>query len=443
MDTIVVYSAEHSNRLKYVLDWLFKERLQLNYKLTHNEADTHGLPVFISYGKPVANSISIPDTKLLWAKGTEKLTPETDNWNSLPVLFAIKDSGCSIPFDLLSAIFFLLSRYEEYDQRSNDKHGRYPATHSILYKQGLLTRPILDEWVSAFRKQLQQAIGMNLPATHFVFQPTYDIDIAYSHIHKGFMRIMGAYVRAMLKGDMRQISERTQVLKNKQKDPYDSFRWLRQLHKQYDCKPIYFILSANKTTAFDKNIHPQHPAMMRVIKNLAKEGAIGIHPSYYAEDGDLLTKEKNMLEHIAGNTTHISRQHYIKVKLPDTYRMLLRHNIKEDYTMGYGSHLGFRAGTGNSFYWFDAEQDTVTPLRVHPFCFMDTTAHFEAKLSPTEAFAKLEAMSTILEKTGSPLITIFHNFSLGTSSEWKGWRQCYEAFMQEKTTRTHHEEHTH
>ena len=102
--------------------------------------------------------------------------------------------------------------------------------------------------------------------------------------------------------------------------------------------------------------------------------------------------------------------------------------------MGYGSHLGFRAGTGNSFFWFDVEKDTVTPLRVYPFCFMDTTAHYEAKLSPADAFRKLEAMSKLLEHTGSTMITIFHNFSLGTSSEWRGWKQAYETFLQEKTT---------
>jgi hypothetical protein len=257
--------------------------------------------------------------------------------------------------------------------------------------------------------------------------------MAYSHIHKGVGRIIGAYMRALLKGDVKQISERTQVLKKKQKDPYDSFRWLRQLHREYDVKPLYFVLSAFKTSAFDKNIHPQHPAMMRVIKNLARDGVVGIHPSYYSEHDDRTTNEKKVLEHVSGRIVHISRHHYIKIKLPHTYRLLLKNYITEDYSMGYGSHLGFRAGTGNSFSWFDLEQDTVTSLRVHPFCFMDTTAHYEEKLSPSKAFEELEAMSRILEKTGSTLVTIFHNFSLGTSNEWKGWRAAYEQFMQEKS----------
>jgi hypothetical protein len=200
---------------------------------------------------------------------------------------------------------------------------------------------------------------------------------------------------------------------------------------------LYFVLAAAKTTAFDKNIHPKHPAMMRVIKNLAKEGIIGIHPSYYSHHNDTLSREKTMLEFVSGRSTHISRQHYIKVKLPDTYRLLINNKIIDDYSMGYGSHLGFRAGTGSSFLWFDVEKDIATQLRVHPFCFMDTTAHYEVKLSISEAFERLEAMSKVLEKTGSTLITVFHNFSLGTSSEWKGWRQAYEIFLGEKATQHH------
>lgn len=437
MEPIVVYTAETSNRLKFVLDWLFKERLQLDYTLTTSIQDTQSHQCFISYGPALPDSISIPDTGMLWQNDIVKMVPAKSMWKDLPVLFAVQDKDCTLPFDLFTATFYLLTRYEEYHAFNGDKHGRYPATNSILYKNGWLSRPIVDEWVCAFRKLLQAKLGFTLPATHFLFQPTYDIDMAYSHLHKGFGRIMGAYMRALLKFDVRQISERTQVLKKKQKDPFDSFRWLRHLHKEYDCKALYFILSSAETTAYDKNIHPRHPAMIRVIKNIAKDGTIGIHPSYYSDEQNKMGKEKKMLEEVIERKINISRQHYIRIKTPDTYRMLLNNGITEDYSMGYGGYLGFRAGTGNSFYWFDIERNEVTALRVHPFCFMDTTAHYEAKLSAMEAFEKLHAMSKILERTGSAMITIFHNFSLGTAHEWKGWRKAYEDFVIEKAMLHH------
>lgn len=433
METIAVYTTQKSSRLTYVLDWLLKERLHTSYTIITNEAEASALPFCLAYGAPLPNSISIPDGGLLWQQGTEKVTVETGNWQDIPTLFANGTAGYSLPFDLLSALFFLLSRYEEYYAFEPDKHGRYPATSSIMYRQGWLLRPLADEWVHAFKKVLRTKHTTLYNETHFLYQPTYDIDMAYSHLHKGATRIIGAYMRALLKMDVGQINERTKVLKKKQKDPYDSFRWLRQLHKAYDYKPLYFVLSAEKTTDFDKNIHPGHPAMMRVIKNLAREGATGIHPSYYSDKGDMMSNEKQLLERVTGRSIHISRQHYIRVKTPDTYRLLLQNGIAEDYSMGYGSHLGFRAGTGNSFYWYDLQNETTTRLRIHPFCFMDTTAYYEAKLTAAEAFEMLELMCRRLQQTGSVLITIFHNFSLGTSAEWKGWRQAYERFLEEKS----------
>lgn len=435
MDSIVVYSSFMSPRLSYTLQWLLKERLQLDYTITNTlPAEVAEGAHVIAYGTVVQGAICIPAAGLLSQTGTAALSPQVGSWQDIPALFfADTTDGYTLPFDLLSAIFYLISRYEEYDSYTPDKHGRYPAQNSILYRNGWMSRPVADEWVAAFRWLIEEAWDISVPAAHFVYRPTYDIDMAYSHLHKGLRRIAGAYIRALLRVDVRQISQRTRVLKKKQKDPYDSFRWLRQLHKEYGFVPLYFVLSALRTTRFDKNIHPHHPAMVRVIKNLVRDGAIGIHPSYYCNEANLMQAEKSSLEQVAGRTTMLSRQHYIRMVMPQTYRWLVQHHISDDYSMGYGTHLGFRAGTGSSFLWYDLENESATGLRIHPFCFMDTTAHYEAGLSASQAFDQLAAMCRILQETNSTLITIFHNFSLGTDEEWKGWREAYENFMQDRS----------
>jgi hypothetical protein len=447
MDEIVVYSTVSSPRITYVLDWLLKERLQIPYRVEYAGADGRMQGQFpggsvqgqmavagggvhvICYGVAVEGAVCIPSSGLLGQSGMQQQHVATGEWQSIPTLFAENDSAYSVPFDLFSALFYLLSRYEEYGPFAADKHGRYPATESVIYRNGWLQRPIADEWVHAFRCELERKLQVKLPPPIFSFCATYDIDIAYSHLHKGVGRIAGAFLRALLHADLKQVNQRSRVLRKKQKDPYDAFRWMRQIHKEYGVSPTYFVLAALHTTRFDKNIHPQHPAMVRVIKNLAKEGKFGIHPSYYSQEGSAMQQEKKVLEQIAGHVTTLSRQHYIRAVLPHTYRMLLSQGITDDYSMGYGTHLGFRAGTGCPFYWYDLEREEVTSLRVHPFCFMDTTAHYEAGLEAQQAFERLEAMTEILRRTGSVLVTVFHNFSLGTADEWKGWRQAYELFL--------------
>lgn len=429
MNAVIVYTPHISSRLQYTLAWVLGERLRLPYKLCSNPADAAGKPLVIAYGAILPGAICIPTAPLLLQQGTDVPVPDTGQWQHMPTLYPSANAGYTLPFDILSAVFYLLARCEEYSGYTPDKHGRYPAQASILYQMGILHRPIADEWIHALRLLLQEQWHTRLPVPMYSYRPSYDIDIAYSYLHKGLARTTGAWLRALLKADVAQLRSRMEVIRKKQKDPYDSFRWLRQVHKAYGYRPLYFVLCALRTTPFDKNIHPQHPAMVRIIKQLAREGDMGIHPSYYTDKGNALQAEKHTLEQVAGHTTQLSRQHYIRATMPHTWLQLAANGITHDYSMGYGTHLGFRAGTGSPFFWYNLATDEATTMRIHPFCFMDTTARYEAGLTPAQAFDRLNAMTQLLRETGSTLITVFHNFSLGSDDGWKGWRPAYEHFL--------------
>lgn len=424
MKTLLIYSPQTSPRLKYVFDWLFTEQLGLNYIITRDAfAEAH-----ICYGTSIPNALCIPDACLLWQQGTAQQIFAAGTWKLMPTLYHNAPEGFDLPFDIFSSLFFLLSRYEEYYSFTTDKHGRYQASGSAMFQLGL-ERPIIDEWVTAFAELLQK---FKLPLKHkaFSFIPTYDIDIAWSYKHKGLQRNLGGVVKDIGKGKLNAIIARLSALTGMAPDPYDSFTWMSALHRQYHLSPIYFMLVAQQVADFDKNIPPAHPAMQSLIKKLAHTATIGVHPSYSSvTDNTLITTEKNLLANITGEIVEKSRQHYIKFNLPGTYRALIKNNITDDYSMGYATHLGFRAGTGSSFLWYDLEKETTTKLRIHPFCFMDTTARFDMQLSVEEAFKRLAQMAAALQKTNSTLTTIFHNFSLGTDTEWKGWKGAYENFI--------------
>jgi hypothetical protein len=109
--------------------------------------------------------------------------------------------------------------------------------------------------------------------------------------------------------------------------------------------------------------------------------------------------------------------------------------IEADYSMGYSTAFGFRAGTSHSFLWYDLKEEYCSSLRVHPFAFMDSTAHYDLGLSAEVSFNRLRQMTDKLRACGGRLITILHNYSLGTDAEWAGWRTEYERFLRDiKTT---------
>jgi hypothetical protein len=56
-------------------------------------------------------------------------------WKGKKIFFA---TAGDIPFDIFSAAFYLLSRYEEYLPHELDEYGRYSHTGSIAYKEDFL-----------------------------------------------------------------------------------------------------------------------------------------------------------------------------------------------------------------------------------------------------------------------------------------------------------------
>lgn len=431
--SIAIVVPHTSPRLTYVLDWVFQEQLQLPYTLLTDQAQASSFDCVIAYGTAITNACSVPNTGLLFDADIKPQEVLVGTWQELPTLFACPGQDTDLPFDIFSAIFYLISRYEEYLPYQADKHHRFPAQSSILYQNDLLERPIVDEWLAAFAKHLEQ-FSIVSPQRQFEFVPTYDIDIAWQYVHKGFLKTIAGLLQDVFRNNRKAVLARVQTIFGKRQDPFDSFALQDALHRQLGVHPIYFILFAAKQSTFDKNILPTHPAMKALVEQLAAQYKIGIHPSYYTDVApEKIYQEHQMLQSLIQKPIGISRQHYIKMALPQTYAALIALGIHTDYSMGYGTHLGFRAGTSRSFYWYQLDAAKATTLRIEPFCFMDTTAHYELKLSAEEALSRLNAMTQKLHKCGGKLLTIFHNFSLGTAAEWEGWSAMYTQFVQQHT----------
>lgn len=427
--SITIIVPEITTRLLYTFDWIFVQQLGVEYKIATQNSEAITEDLTIHYDN-VAHGFSIPNVGLLFEKEINTHVVESGLWNELPTLFTSSENGFTLPFDLFSSVFYLLSRYEEYLPFNPDKHQRYPATESVLYRYDLLHRPIVDEWLYAFEKVLNNK-GVLTKQKSFEYLPTYDIDIAWSYANKGLKRSLGGALRDVLNGHFSSVIERIGVLSGNKKDPFDSFGFIENCHQGFSQRPIYFLLTSWKNTAFDKNNLPSTTPMRALIQRISANNIIGIHPSYYSkEQSKRLAREKSYLESIIAKPVTHSRQHYIRIKFPDTCYQLIEQGISEDYSMGYSTHLGFRAGTSFSFFWYDLIKEQSSQLKMTPFCFMDATAHYELKLSAQESFTQLYLLKERIQKVNGKLTTIFHNFSLGTDKEWLGWANAYQEFIQ-------------
>ncbi|MEO5683465.1 MAG: hypothetical protein ABIQ88_12530 [Chitinophagaceae bacterium] len=432
---LLFYAHTITPRLKYIVDFISNELFTEPISLTSNAEDFkvfEGPRINYSDNDFSEQEFYIKATPLLFETDIKPQPVECFEADYQRAFF--QTSG-DHPFDILAASFYLLSRYEEYLPHNKDEYGRYAHTNSLAFKEHFLRQPLINIWLDDFKKKLKKKFpGLIFRRRPFKFIPSYDIDIAWSYKHKGWMRNMGGFAKSIKRGSWQQVKERWNVLMNDGQDPYDSYEWLDALHLYCKIKPIYFFLVAQKLQGYDRNTPTSSKALQELIAYFCLVYKIGLHPSWQSSVSatkKVLEEEKEWLEVIVDRPVEHSRQHYIKFTLPQNFRRFIECGLLKDYSMGYGSTNGFRASVASSFYWFDLEENETTALQLFPFCFMDANSFHEQKFTPQQAYEELVHYYNTIKKINGLFVTIWHNHFLGTDKKFKGWKEMYELFMKE------------
>jgi hypothetical protein len=438
---MLLFSPHITSRLSYIVDFvsgeLFDEPIQITTDIKAFAAATGPR---INYSEQnIANCFSIrpapsaPEgaTSLLFESGVRAIEIECFPFRDKRAFFATEGD---FPFDLFSAAFYLLTRYEEYLPHDKDEYGRYAHTNSLAWREGFLDQPLVNGWLQEFKTALSlyyPRLAFRYPV--FKFIPTYDIDSAYAYLHKGWRRNVGGALKALTAGRWRHLKERIRVLRGQGQDPFDVYEWLDSLHLYCRMRPYYFILAAARRKGVDRNTSIREEGLQELVRYHAVGSRLGVHPSWQSGDREVLLKEEiGWMEKISGQQIIRSRQHYIRFTLPVSYRLLLQYGIGQDFSMGYGSINGFRASVASSFYWYDLEKEEKTGLRLFPFCFMDANAYYEQHYTAARAMTELMHYYHQIRKVNGLMVTIWHNSILGRDPEFAGWKEVYETFLREE-----------
>jgi hypothetical protein len=429
---LTIYSDRDNPRWKYITTVLLQEICGIAIKHTTSRelfmAAGTG-KINYSHTRITDDEILIRPVELLFENDVRDQKISVSKKQEIPVFYVTSESD--FPFDIFAASFYLISRYEEYLPHGKDNFGRYDHTQSLAFRNKFLNMPLVNIWLNDFIKLfLVKFPSLVIPVPVFRFMPTYDIDVAYAYLGRGFRRNVFGAARSLLKGRPDELFERIRVINRKKKDPYDVYEWLDALHLKYRLRPLYFFLFAGKQGGYDKNIDPLNEGFKELIRYLAVGYPIGVHPSWQSGDEPaLLSAEKQNLESLTGKKIICSRQHYIRLSMPGTYRFLIDNDIESDFSMGYGTVNGFRASVSSPFSWYDLEAERATNLHIYPFCFMDANAFFEQKYTPAQAFEEIRYFHDAVKKVNGTMITIWHNTFLSDMPLYKGWKEVYEIFL--------------
>ncbi len=406
--SIIIFTEIKTNRIDYIFDFILRDFSGIDYRMTtdFDEFFSTNAPKINFSNQFLDNEINLNVDDILLENDIHTNT----NYYSL---------------NEIGKCFYWLSRYEEYiaTPQQFDQHQRFIGS-DIDYSQ-----PIVD----LICLEIQNKIKHKYPTIQFkerIFKQinTYDVDYAWKYLHHSTKIKVGSILKKILKGNFSEVNKQLNVLLNKEEDPYDTFDYIKKLDEKHQTKSIYFWLLGNYSN-YDKNHHWKNKSQQDLIRKIAKYSDVGIHPSYQSnQDAAIVEDEINRLRTILETDIKKSRQHFLKLSIPNTYQQLLIKGIKEDYSMGFPRQLGFRAGTCTSFKWFDLSTNQQTLLTIYPLVAMDVTLKNYLKLTPEQAIEELKGIKQTIKNVNGTFITLFHQSNL--NGDWYNWRKVYESVFE-------------
>jgi hypothetical protein len=390
---------------------------------------------------------------------TEKSVPRTPLTNyppparlgfaseySVPVIFGGRNRAeagdVSIDFDLFGSAFFLLTRYEEVAIPTRDAHGRFQAKDSVMFKAGVLDRPLVDEYTLIVRRAIEALWpGTKFKRHEFKIVPTHDVDVPYEYLFVPTWRaVRRAGARLALErsltrakntlGDWRKVRNG-----NDSADPFYSalVRMMEMNEKAGLHGRFYFI--AGHTSAQDGDYEIEHPRIRKLLRMVHERGhAIGLHPSYGTLGKvDLLKQELERLlrvcreEKISQREISV-RSHYLRWDSRHSFRDFDAVGFDFDSTMTFAEHAGFRCGTCREFTAFDVATGTPLRMREQPLVAMECSVlqSYYQGLAFDAASAYFSKLKARCRQMDGQYIFLWHNSRFPTAEDWELYRQQVE-----------------
>lgn len=345
-----------------------------------------------------------------------------------PLLELLPDRRAVIHFDLISAVFYLLSGWQEYFSEERDQHGRFPYAASVQHKYGFVAVPVVNYYFDVLKMAVEHVTGQPLPVRRwpndapFATFVTHDIDSLRS--------AWKAPAKAALQRRDWQSFGRQLWQHFTQKDAWNNLLEVKQAVAEFNAKSTFFLLPShrkapNGTPNADYRLSAVWP---RVGADIGF-AEVGLHGSIgTAGSAARLQHEKQKLQrHVAGKVTGI-RFHYLCWEPRTTPVMVDKLEFAYDSTLGFAEHFGFRNSYCRPFYPYDFARGGYCRFLEIPLNVMDATLHHPRylQLASEEILPALQPMFKEIERFGGVCTLLWHNDHFDPANETTGPRQFRE-----------------
>jgi len=364
-----------------------------------------------------------------------------DRFGEDPSAVSSGDSrGRVIHVDIVASAFYFLSCWQEMTSSERDSHGRFPASASLQQKFGLLTTPIVNQYIELLRTELERLLGMPIiskPRYHgkqFAVCMTHDID----YLRKWSLGIIyrELFQYFLLGRKDRKLNERARRVRaffkaiSERGDPFiSSLEKILMTERQYQSHATYF-LKAGWTSKHDVSYRLSDGSMRRYLAALKSDGhEIGLHPSYNTHlDGSRMALEKQRLDEACGVKSAGVRQHFLRFQAGQTWRIQAGEGFLYDSTLGFPDHEGFRVSFCHPFRAYDVERDEPMKLWELPLVGMDGTFQSYRNKSAESGLTIIQSLIATVKKYRGVAVLLFHN-TCYDDLDFPGWGKAFEGSL--------------
>ena len=427
---------------KYIIDILLKEFLGLDYKIIIGDFKDYKLVIGADSRLIVEDhffGIFKKDLEYLDKKNIPDKIRFAENsftaGNSIPIIYGtdkivINGSTIICGIDIFASSFFMLTRWEEYVNKTRDKHNRFPAHASLAFRNGFLHRPIVNEYVEMLWHMLE-FLGCNQDRKKREFRLvlTHDIDHAYKYnsLFAGSREIIASFVKRMdlgsaFKNMLNKLLTHLQI----RKDPFDTYDYLMDISEQVGAKS-YFFLHSSKASKYDNNNDKFLKTIAKKISNRAHY--LGYHPSYNSYNNlEIFVRDKERIENIIECNLCFGRQHYLRFEVPTTWQIWEEAKMEWDSTLSYADREGFRCGVCYPYSVFDIKKRRKLKLKERPLIVMDGSfMTYQPDLRYDDVYNRIKDLMEKVKKYEGEFVILWHNSSFVNT--WKCYGNLYESLI--------------
>ncbi len=469
---VFIESKQYFNQIQYAFNILFSALgVQCVYISSLNELRDKDEDISIIYSNSEFETLGLPGTirRLIFIKNSGRLfgddylkpdsiplvacryrttgrTEETNDIISIysddkPLYISSDEDKRTIKtnIDMISDIFFMLTRYEEVVNAGvkKDRHSRFPAVESLAYKNNFLHRPVVNEHIALLGTWIESlSSGYKRPnpwgRKAFAVCLSHDVDsiLKNQNLFAAFKHTIAILLKYRKpKNAVQYLKSYFQNRRDHTKDPYWTFNYLINTEKAYQFNSsFYFLALENSDPDWRYNINDSKVRVL--IEELDACGCeIGYHGSLVSYNNErVMGLERHRVDAVVLRKPYGCRQHYLKFRVPFTWRYQQRSGLLYDTTLSFADHEGFRCGMCLPFKPYDLLDDHVLDLWEIPLIIMEGTLEYYRKLSPEDGLKKIVSMIETVKKHHGVFTILWHNSSF--DYDWEEWKPVYEKMME-------------